>query len=102
MGVDLVRERLKQKGYEDYYERRLGFLPDEKRSQVRRVLEKYDEQEQDLRDREQDETLTADENAQLKNLRRQRQAELAGVLSPAERAQLELWISPSANETRRA
>jgi hypothetical protein len=28
VGVDLVRERLKQRGYQDYYERRLGFLPE--------------------------------------------------------------------------
>ena len=102
MGGDLVRERLKQKGYEDYYERRLGFLPDGKRSQVRRVLEKYEEQEQELRRREQDESLSAEEKARLKTLRSQRQAELAGVLTPAERGQLELWISPAANEVRRA
>ena len=30
--MDLVRERMKQKGEEDYYERRLGFLLEEKRN----------------------------------------------------------------------
>src|SRR6266404_87867 len=39
IGVDMVRERLKQRGIEDYYERRLSFLPDEKQTQVRRILE---------------------------------------------------------------
>src|SRR5262245_2896137 len=85
MEMDLVRERLKQRGYEDYYERRLGFLPDDKRSQVRRVLEKFADQEQELRGREEDENLSAEEKAQLKALRGQRQAELAAVLSPTER-----------------
>ncbi len=102
IGVDLVRERLKLKGYEDYYERRLSFLPEDRRGPVRRVLEKYDEQEQALRGKEREETLSAEEQAQLKQLRAQRQAELAGELSPAERQQLDLWTSPSANEVRRA
>lgn len=102
MGVDLVRERLKQKGQVDYYERRLTFLPDEKRSQVRVLMEQYDEQEQVIRDKEwQDgETLNAADRAELRRLQDERRAKLAGVLSPTEQEQFDLWLSPTANAVR--
>src|SRR5262245_28192236 len=78
MGVDLVRERLKQKGQVDYYERRLSFLPEEKRNQVRMLLEQYDEQEQAVRDKEwQDgEILNAADRAVLRQLQEERRAKL--------------------------
>ena len=65
VGVDLVRERLKQKGIEDLYERRLSFLPDEKQTQVRRVLKRYDEQERAIRSKtaELGEALTPQEQS---------------------------------------
>ena len=102
MGVDLVRERLKLKGYEDYYERRLGFLPEEKRDQLRGVLEQYDDQEQRIREKEWDdgEALSDEDKASLTRLQQQRQAALAGLLSPSELEQYELWMSPTANSVR--
>src|SRR3954469_6923677 len=102
VGGDLVRERLKQKGIEDYYERRLSFLPDEKQTQVRRVLERYDEQERTLRSKEVEEgdALTPEDKAALQNLGAQKQAEVAALLSPEERKQYELWMSPTANAMR--
>ena len=102
MGVDLVRERLKQKGQVDYYERRLSFLPDERRSQVRKLLEQYDEQEQAIRDKEwQDgEILNAADRAGLRRIQDERRAKLAAALSPAEQEQFDLWLSPSANAVR--
>lgn len=102
MGVDLVRERLKLKGYQDYYERRLSFLPEEKRGQLRSVLEQYDDQEERIRDKEGDggEALTAEDQAQLRQIREKRQAAISGVLSPAEQQQFELWMSPTAESVR--
>jgi hypothetical protein len=102
MGVDLVRERLKQKGQADYYERRLGFLSEEKRGPVRMLLEQYDEREQAIRDKEwQDgEILNAGDRAELRRLQEERRARLAGVLSPAEQEQFDLWLSPTANAVR--
>ncbi|HUR47158.1 MAG TPA: hypothetical protein VMZ27_14860 [Candidatus Saccharimonadales bacterium] len=102
LGVDLVRERMKQVGQEDYYERRLGFLPEEKRSQLRQVLDKYDEQEQTFRQKEWEggESLSAADAANLKLVRAQKQAEIAKLLSPAEQEQYELWLSPTANAVR--
>jgi hypothetical protein len=104
MGADLTRERLKQKGYEDYYERRLAFLPEEKRGDVRAILEKYEDQEKEIRDKELEdgETLTAADRAQLRQLREQREGELAATLSPTERQWYDLWLSPSANAARYA
>jgi hypothetical protein len=104
VNADLTRERMKQKGQEDYLERRLGFIDEDKRSALRDVLEKFDEAEQSLRTKELDEgeALTAGERAALAQLRRERDAELARLLNPQERAQYELWLSPTANTVRRA
>lgn len=102
VGVDLVRERLKQRGYEDYYERRLGFLPDEKRDTVRAILEKYDEHEKVIRDRELEdgEPLTDAERMRLRRIREERSQQLEAALSPDEKQWYELWMSPSANAAR--
>jgi hypothetical protein len=102
LGIDLVRERLKQKGQEDYYERRLAFLPESKRGVVRNLLEDYTEQEQAIRNKEMEtgEPITPAEKAELQRLSEQRHAALSATLSPAELEQMELWISPSANAVR--
>jgi hypothetical protein len=100
VGVDLVRERLKQKGEEDYYERRLSFLPEEKRGEVRKVLEHFDELEQNIRSKEWDESLTPSDQAELRRLQQERQIHLANILAPAEREQFELWLSPVASGVR--
>ena len=102
MGVDLVRERLKQRGFEDYYERRLSFLPEEKRGDVRTILEKYDDEERAIRDKELEdgEALSDADRGRLQQLRTQREQELAATLSPEERQAYDLWLSPSANAVR--
>lgn len=102
LGIDLVRERLKQKGQEDYYERRLAFLPEGKRGVARQLLEQYDEQEQAIRNKETEtgEPITPAEKEQLRKISEQRQSGLAASLSPAEVAQMDLWLSPSANAVR--
>ena len=104
VGADLVRERLKQRGIEDYYERRLSFMPDEKQTQVRRILEKYDEQERAIRDKELEDgdALTPQEKATLQSITARREAEVTAALSPEERKQYELWMSSSANAVRHA
>lgn len=104
LGVDLVRERMKQKGQEDYYERRLSFLAEDKRDQVRQLLDKYDDQEQSVRQKEweEGETLSQEDFTNLQKMREQREAEISQLLSPAEREQYELWMSPTANAVRRS
>ena len=104
LGVDLVRERMRLKGEQDYYERRMAFLPEERRTELRKVLERYDELEQGIREKEWEEgvALSAHERAQLRKLRMERQAEIDGLLSPEEREQYGLWMSESANAVRSA
>jgi hypothetical protein len=104
LGVDLVRERMRLKGEQDYYERRMAFLPEERRTELRKVLERYDELEQGIREKEWEEgvALSVQERAQLRKLREQRQTEIDGLLSPEEREQYGLWMSESANAVRSA
>lgn len=102
VGVDLVRERLKQKGYEDYYERRLSFLPDDKRDAVRSIIEQYDDIEKSIRDRELEDgqPITEAERMRLRKLREERSQQLDAALTPDEKQWYELWMSPSANAVR--
>lgn len=103
LGVDLVRERLKQRGEEDYYERRLGFLPEEKRGVLRQLLEEYDERSQNLRQKADDgEFLAPSDQAELRRLEVEREAQLSNVLTPEELTQYELWVSPTANAVRQS
>jgi hypothetical protein len=104
VGVDLERERMKASGHEDYYERRLSFLPEDRRTQIREVLEKFDEVEQRLRDKEAqtEGSLSVADRAQLRILRQQRETEVEQLLTPPEKAQFDLWLSPTANEVRHA
>jgi hypothetical protein len=101
LGIDLVRERLRQKGQTDFYERRLGFLSEDKRDQVRRLLEEFDEKAQALRRKEElGEVLNATDRELLLRNEQARHASVAALLSPAELAQYELWMSPTANAVR--
>ena len=102
VGVDLNRERLKQKGYEDYYERRLSFLPEDKRDAVRAIVEQFDEVEKSIRDRELEDgqPITDAERQRLRKVREEREQQLAASLSPDEKQWYELWMSPSANAVR--
>lgn len=104
VGADLARERMLQQGEEDFYERRLSFLPEERRTQVRELLERYAAEEQKFRERELEdgEPLDAGDRARLRQLTQQREAELAKVLGPQEKAKFDLWMSPAANEVRHA
>lgn len=104
VGADLLRERMKSSGQEDYYERRLGFLGEERRTQVRELLEKFDDAQQRIQDKAggDSEVLTAAQRSQLRILRQQREEEVARLMSPEEKKQFDLWLSPTANGVRHA
>jgi len=104
VNADLARERMRQGGQEDYHERRLAFLPEERRTQARELIEKFDDAEQKLREKELEEgdPLSMTERAQLRVLQQQRETELNQLLTPAEREQFDLWLSPTANGIRYA
>ena len=48
LGVDLVGERLRVQGKDDYHGQRLGFLPEDKRAKVRTVLDQFADKEREL------------------------------------------------------
>lgn len=102
MGVDLVAERQKVLGQEDYYGKRLGFLPDDKRNRVRIAVEKAANEELAVREKvwEEGEPLTAEDNTRLRQIQQQRDAEIAATLSPEELKQYELRMSPTAYAVR--
>ncbi len=102
LGVDLVSEHAKVRGAEDFSGRRLGFLPDDKRTQVRMLVEQYNSEEVALRQKtwEDGEALTDEDQAQLKQLQQQREAAIAQALTPAELEQYQLAMSPLAYKVR--
>lgn len=102
--ADLARERMKQSGQEDYYERRLGFLAEGRRTQVREVMEKFDEAERKIQDKDSLEPvpLSAMDRTKLRLLRQQRDEEIKTLMSPQEKQQYDLWLSPTANDVRHA
>lgn len=104
VNADLLRERMKTSGQEDYYERRLGFLPEERRTQVREALEKFDEAERKIQDKDglEPAPLSAMDRTKLRLLRQQREEEIGALMSPPEKQQYDLWLSPVANEVRHA
>jgi hypothetical protein len=104
LGIDLAAERLRQKGETDIYEERLSFLPEDKRSQVRLLIEKANREEVYLREkswRDNDELTSAEKN-RLQSIQQEKDQALQQILSPAEYDQYNLWFSPSAYKVRDA
>jgi len=102
LGIDLVSERARVRATEDFSGRRLGFLSDDKRSQVRMLVEHYNAEEVTVRQKtwEEGEALTEDDQARLKLLQQQRDATIAKVLTPTELEQYQLAMSPLAYQVR--
>lgn len=102
LGIDLVAEREKSRGEADYQGRRLGFLPEEKRSQVRMLLERFNDAELALREKvwQEGEPLTAEDQTRLTQLQHDREAAITALLSPAEQQQYDLAMSPTAYKVR--
>ena len=100
LGVDLRKELAiytgedDDNGADDY-----AFLPAEKQQSVRSVTDKYDELEQEIYSRSRGLMLDEDQEA-LKQLQRQRRAELAAVLTPEELDEYDLRHSETANNMR--
>lgn len=95
LGTDLVAERKKAEGLEDVTDQRLNFLPAEKRDRLRFVLDKFSERESAILQSRADEggVLTAEDRSKLKQLRADRDAEMAAVLTPEERQLYDYWTS---------
>ncbi|MBM3847343.1 MAG: hypothetical protein FJ405_13810 [Verrucomicrobia bacterium] len=102
LGVDLAAERMRVKGQVDKMDRRLAFLPEEKRSELRTLLETWEDQEQTIRERSWDsgQALTESERTQLRTLREQKELGIGSVLSPEQKELFDLWMSPTAESLR--
>lgn len=100
LGVDLVGERLRIQGQEDYHGQRLGFLPEEKRARVRTVLDQFADKERELLEQQVENGDGLLDTAELSRVRQQKDAALAPLLTPQEREQYDLWFSDSAARVR--
>jgi hypothetical protein len=99
LGVELEAEMAKYTGDEDRNERVYGFLAPEKRDQVSQVQAKFDELEQQIYSRSKGFLIDSDQEA-LRQLQKQRDAELAQVLTPTELEEYQLRNSPTAASLR--
>lgn len=99
LGVDLRKEMAIYTGEDDYGADDYGFLPPGKQESARSVADKYDELEQEIYSRSRGLMLDEDQEA-IKQLQRQRRAELATVLTPEELDEYDLRHSETANNMR--
>ncbi len=95
LGVDFRSEMAKYWSEDNEQERRYSFLPVEKQGPLRDVLGKFEVMEQALYERTKGLLLDQDE-AQILQIQRQRQAELAKLLTPEELEEYELRHSSTA------
>jgi hypothetical protein len=99
LGVELDAEMAKYSGDEDREERLYGFLPAEKRERVADLQAHFDELEQQIYSRSKGFLIEADQEA-LRQLQKQREAELAQVLTTSELEEYQLRTSQTAASLR--
>jgi hypothetical protein len=102
MGIDLAAERLRVQGEEDALGERLRFLPVDKQTQVRKLMDQYETAELALRERQAGSglPLKPGDQTELRRLFQERDQRIAQLLTPAEFEQYELWFSPTAYKVR--
>jgi hypothetical protein len=100
LGVDLKSELARYTGEEEAgLQHRYDFLSPEKRDRVLSVLERFEEMEQAIYSRTQGLILDEDQE-QLKQIEKAREAELAHLLDPEEMENYQLRHSNTANSLR--
>lgn len=99
LGVDFQTEMARYWNDDDYQQRMYEFLPVEKREKLTGLHAKYDEMEQELYARTKGWMLDEDQE-QLRKLQKQKEEELAQVLTPEELEEYELRNSGTANNIR--
>jgi len=99
LGVDLRRELARYAGEEDFLDANIAFLAQAKQDRVSALQDKYADLEQDIYQRARGIFLGEDQE-QLKQLHRAREAELAQVLGPGELEEYQLRNSDTANTLR--
>lgn len=99
LGVDYRAEMAKYWLDVDEQERRYGFLPQDKREKMAALKEKYDELEQELQLRTKG-IMIEEDQLLLNKLQREREEELAKILTPEELEEYELRNSGTASSLR--
>lgn len=99
LGVDFDTELARYWGGDDYEARLYGFLTEDKRDRVSELQERFDELERQVYDGSKGFLLDKDEET-LRQLQKQREAELAQVLTPEELEEFHLRNSPTAANLR--
>lgn len=99
LGVDYHAEVSRYLFDETYEDRMYGFLPPEKQETLKTLQSKFDELEQQIYARSKGMLLDEDQE-QLRLIAKQRDAELAQVLSPEELEEYQLRNSSTANSMR--
>jgi hypothetical protein len=99
LGVDLRTEVARYSSDGDYADQIDSFLSPEKKEQVQSIVEKYEDLEQEVQWRAGGLFLAEDQEA-LKDIQRQRRAELKGILSAEEMEAYDLRHSDTANNMR--
>jgi hypothetical protein len=99
LGVDYRTEMSRYWFDENYEERMYGFLPAEKQEELKTLQSKYDDLEQQIYARSKGMLLDEDQE-QLRRIAKEREAELAQVLSPEQLEEYQLRNSSTANSLR--
>ena len=103
LGFDAQAEVQKLYGSDAYADFHLSFLSEQKQDQVRAVLQKFQEQEQELYQQSEPDMLDEDQvkfRDELRRIAREKQAELAKILTPEEIEKYELLSSDTAVQMR--
>lgn len=99
LGVDVEKLRRERQGYPDYEGMRVAYLPEEKRKQVEDLRQKYQDMEQVLHFKYKD-YYGEERTAEMENIRQQREAALAKILTPAELDEYNLRNSQVAQQMK--
>jgi hypothetical protein len=100
LGVDLRRELAKIYGGEPNIDRSLMFLSPERRESVQAMFDKYRDLERAFYAGVDEDELTDEQRARLDALKKEREAALAGMLTPEELKEYEMTNSRLARDIR--
>lgn len=99
LGVDVEKIRRERQGLPDYEALRFPFLTEEKRKQVQDVYQRFQDQEQALYTKYRD-YFGEERNAEFQAINKQREAELAKILTPYELEEYKLRQSNTSQQLR--
>ncbi len=100
LGINYERELNRYFVDSDEDNRRLAFLSDDKRGRLLALRDQFEGERERVMSQEQDGKASPEEVAKLRDLDREQEAALSGVLTPGEKEEYELSMSPTAERLR--